>query len=681
METIRTTCALDCQDACGIDADVENGRIVRLRGAEDHPYTEGFLCIRLNRFLDRLYGPERVTKPRLKTKSNWKDIEWDDALDLAAERFQKAVDEHGSESILYYMDVGSFGISKQYNIRLFNRLGGPTVASGSLCLSAGIAGMNQSLGRIAGHDPTDMYNSRMIVLWGRNPAAYSVHLVPLLRRARERGIEIVLIDPVRNESAKFCDRHYAPKPGGDGFLALGICKYLLEMDKADKEFMKTRCGNPGAIEDMAASFGWEELAVGAGLPEEKLKEIAALFEEMHPACVLMGKGPQHYRQGTEITRLILSAIAVSGNIGVPGGGLQYNSEFWSAFDQTLKGDEFVTSRRTAPKGILGEAILNMNAPPLRAAYINGGNPATQCPNSKKVAKALRSLDFVTVVDAFMTDTAECADLFLPCAMFLEERDVRPASWNPYVGPVVPAAKPLGDVKTDWEILGELALRMGIDDPYLGKPVEVLLEAALGPMAKHGLDPKEAMTSVFKKPSAQDVPFADGDFSTPSGKFEFLDDWEPVQASVTRTIPPSTPFSGTKTNGDNDLETIPKSDQWESDFPLYLLSLKNPKSQASQTLEATQDKTEPLAWLHPDTAARFGVQENDTGQLVSEFGSYCVKFSIDNGLREDVCVARAGGWMKKNRGINVITGDVLSTTGECPSYYETKVRVVVDSQVD
>ena len=699
MKTIRTTCALDCQDACGIDADVEDGRVVRLRGAHDHPYTEGFLCIRLNRFLDRLYGPERVTRPRRKTKSGWREIAWDDALDLAAEKFRAAVDEYGSTSILYYMDVGSFAISKQYNIRLFNRLGGPTVASGSLCLSAGIAGVLQSLGRVSGHEPSDMLNSRMVVLWGRNPAAYAVHLVPLIKRARERGIEIVLIDPVRNESAKFCDRHYAPRPGGDGFLALAICKHLLDSGKADRVFLENRSANPEAIKRMAASFSWDRLAAGSGLPPETLREIARLFEGNHPACILMGKGPQHYRQGTEITRLILAAAAVSGNIGVPGGGFQYSSDFWAPFDRSLMGEAFVTKRRTAPKGILGEAILNIqnpptggsvpptggsvpptgeSGPPLRAAFINGGNPVTQCPNSKKVAKALRSIDFVVVVDQFMTDTAECADLFLPCAMFLEERDVRPASWNPYVGPVIPAAEPLDGVKTDWQIIGELAKRMGVEDPYLGKPVEKLLEGVLAPMAAHGLDPKRAMSEVFRKPNAPDVAFAEGDFSTRSGKFEFLEAWAPDGlGGVSGT---DSPVGGTDPPvGGSDRAEGPGTPDGEDDpYPLNLLSLKDPKSQASQTLESTQERREAKAWLHPETAARFGVKENAEGRLVSAYGSYQVRFVLDNGVRTDVCVARAGGWLKKDRGINVLTGDILSTVGECAGYYETKVRVVMDA---
>ncbi len=678
METIRTTCALDCQDACGIDADVEDGRIVRLRGAQDHPYTEGFLCIRLNRFLDRLYGPERVTRPRQMTKSGWREIAWDDALDLAAEKFRAAVDEYGSTSILYYFDVGSFAISKNYNIRLFNRLGGPTVASGSLCLSAGIAGMLQSLGRVSGHDPLDLFNSRMVVLWGRNPAAYAVHLVPLLKRAREEGIEIILIDPVRNESAKFCDRHYAPRPGGDGFLALGICKHLLDSGKADRDFLENRSANPEAIKRMAASFSWDRLAAGAGLPPETLREIALLFEGNHPACILMGKGPQHYRQGTEITRLILAAAAVSGNIGVPGGGFQYSSDFWAPFDRSLMGGAFVTKRRTAPKGILGEAILNIqnpptgeSVPPIRAAFINGGNPVTQCPNSKKVAEALRSIDFVTVVDSFMTDTAECADLFLPCTMFLEERDVRPASWNPYVGPVFPVAAPLDSVKTDWQIIGELAKRMGVEDPYLGEPVEKLLEGILAPMAAHGLDPKRAMSEVFRKPNAPDVAFAEGDFSTRSGKFEFLEAWEPDGAGGANGT--DSPVGG------SDRAEGPGPPDGEDDpYPLNLLSLKDPKSQASQTLESTQERREAKAWLHPETAARFGVKENAEGRLVSAYGSYQVRFVLDSGVRTDVCVARAGGWLKKDRGINVLTGDVLSTVGECPGYYETKVRVVMDA---
>ncbi len=682
MKTIRTTCALDCQDACGIDADVEDGRVVRLRGAQDHPYTEGFLCIRLNRFLDRLYGPERVTRPKRKTKSGWQEIAWDDALDLAAEKFRAAVDEYGSTSILYYMDVGSFAISKQYNIRLFNRLGGPTVASGSLCLGAGLAGMLQSLGRVSGHEPSDMLNSRMVVLWGRNPAAYAVHLVPLIKRARERGIEIVLIDPVRTESAKFCDRHYAPRPGGDGFLALAICKHLLDSGKADRKFLENRSANPEAIEKMAESFSWDRLAAGCGLPPETLREIAGLFERNHPACILMGKGPQHYRQGTEITRLILAAAAVSGNIGVPGGGFQYSSDFWAPFDRSLMGEAFVENRRTVPKGILGEAILNTENPPLRAAFINGGNPVTQCPNSKKVAKALRSIDFVTVVDQFMTDTAECADLFLPCAMFLEERDVRPASWNPYVGPVIPAAAPLDGVKTDWQIIGELAKRMGVEDPYLGEPVEKLLEGILAPMAAHGLDPKRAMSEFFRKPNAPDVAFAEGegggDFSTRSGKFEFLEAWTPDGLGGVSGA--DSPAGGTDppVGGTDRAEGSGAPDGEDDPYPLNLLSLKDPKSQASQTLESTQERREAKAWLHPETAARFGVKENAEGRLVSAYGSYAVRFVLDDGVRTDVCVARAGGWLKKDRGVNVLTGDVLSTYGETPGYYETKVRVVMDA---
>ncbi|MFQ5692234.1 MAG: molybdopterin-dependent oxidoreductase, partial [Nitrospinota bacterium] len=621
MRTIRTTCALDCQDACGIDADVEDGRIVRLRGAKDHPYTEGFLCIRLNRFLDRLYSPERVLSPLRRTKAGWAPMAWEDAIDLAAGKIRSAVEAHGPTSILYYMDVGSFGISKQFNIRLFNRLGGPTVASGSLCLSAGIAGMLQSLGRLAGHEPSDLLNSRMVVLWGRNPAAYSVHLVPLLRRARERGIEVVLIDPVRNESAKFCDRHYAPRPGGDGHLALAVCKHLLESGKADRDFLNRRSANPEAIGRMAGEFSWEDLAAGSGLSVGTLREVAGLFERNRPATVLMGKGPQHYRRGAEITRLILSALAVSGNLGVRGGGFQYSADFWGAFDRSLDGSAFVTHRRTVPKGALGEAILNIKDPPLRVAFVNGGNPVAQCPHSAKVARALRSIDFVVVVDAFRTDTAECADLFLPCALFLEERDVRAASWNPYVGPVIPAVSPPAGVRTDWEILGLLAERLGIEDAYLGRPVEDLLRAALSPMAAHGLDPDRAVSEVFRKPDCPEVAFADGVFGTPSGKFEFPEDWTP----------------------DGTVEA-------DGRYPLRLLSLKNPKFQASQALESLQEGKGPTAWLHPETAARLGVKEGARGRLVSPQGEYGVRFALSDGLRTDVCVARAGGWLKKDRGI-------------------------------
>ena len=646
METVRTTCAFDCHDACGIDADVEDGRIVRLRGARDHPHTEGFLCLRMNRFLDRLYSPERVTSPLRKTEGGWEKISWDEALDLITGKIRVAVEEYGPLSILYYMSAGSFGLSNWYNIRLFNRLGGPTVSSGTLCHTAGLAGMKRSLGDCVVSEPADMLNSQMVVLWGRNPAAYSVHMVPIIKKARERGAKVLLIDPVRNDSAKFCDRHYAVKPGGDGHLALAICKHLLETGRADRNFMESRSANPEAVEQLAGRFSWETLSEGSGLSVEVLLEIADLFVHHRPAKVCMGRGPQHYRQGSEFTRLILAVCAVSGNLGVKGGGFDYDASAFLSFDRSLDGREFATCHRTMPKALLGEAILSMEDPPLRVAYIHGGNPVTQHPNSTKTAKALRSINFVTVVDAFMTDTAECADLFLPCALFLEEKDVRAASWNPYVGPVVPVVRPPEGVKTDWEILSLLAKRLGIEDRYLGHPIEKLLGAVLRPIAKHGLDPDSAVGEVFRQPDWPKVAFADGAFATPSGQFEFLEEWDPDGPSV----------------GD-------------ARYPLNLLSLKDSNFQASQMLESQQEESAPTAWLHPETAARFGIQESAEGQLVSPHGEYGVRFALDDGLRTDVCLARVGGWLKKNRGINVLTEDVLSTAGECPAYYETKVRVI------
>lgn len=649
LETIKTTCTLDCQDACGVEAEVENGRIVRLRGSKTHPYTEGFLCIRLNRYLDRLYNSGRVTSPLQKTKGGWRKISWDDAIDLAASKFRVAVDAYGSAAILYYMSSGSFGISNRYNIRLFNRLGGPTVASGSLCLSAGVAGMVQSLGLSMCPAPSEMVNSRMIVLWGRNPAAYSIHMIPLIKKARENGAKIILIDPIRNESAKFCDRHYAPKPGGDGYLALAICKFLLEEDKADREFLENATANAEAIERMCQRFSWDELSVGCGLSVETLWEIAILFGLNHPATICMGRGPQHYRQGAEITRLILAACAVSGNIGVQGGGYNYNSDFWGPFDRSLDGGEFATSHRTAPKAIIGEAILNMKDPPIRAAYIHGGNPVTQCPNSQKVARALRSIDFVTVVDSFLTDTAECADLFLPSAMFLETRDIRAAGWNPYVGPVVPAVQPPEGVKTDWEIVGLLAQRLGIEDPYLGQPIEKFLPKSLAPIEKHGLNPARAINEVFRNPECPRIPFEGGVFATPSSKFEFLEEWEP--------------------------EGGPEVDER---FPLRLLSLKYQRYQSSQVLESQQKGSEATAWIHPETATQFGLGEGARGRLLSPSGECEVLFALDKGLRKDVCLVRSGGWMKKGHGVNVLTEDILTNSGECSGYYETRVRPVAQS---
>ncbi|MBI2881277.1 MAG: molybdopterin-dependent oxidoreductase [Candidatus Tectomicrobia bacterium] len=633
-KTVRTTCTLDCQDACGVLVRVEEGRPTRLLGDPDHPYTRGFLCHRLNRFLDRFQSPDRITRPLKREDGAWKPVSWDEALDLAARKIREVIDAHGPLAILCYQGNGSFGISKQFNVRLFNRLGGATVATGSLCLAAGSRGAELSAGNSAYHPPKDILNSRCILLWGKDPAGTMVHMVPLLQEAAAGGAQILLIDPVKTRSARLACEHYMPRPGSDAFLAAGIAKAMLERDLADLESLDGRCDQAEAYLSLIRATPKERICERTDMSWEQISRIAAAYGTRKPASILPGKGVQHYRNGVEIMRHLYSLAALSGNLGVPGGGVSFAASPWEPFDLDLKGFALAQDARAAPKPVIGECIRSYTDPPLKMAWVMGGNPVGQTADAARVAEAFRSLDFVVVADLFLSDTAACAHLFLPCTTFLEEEDLRSSGWQEYVGKVRRAVDPVGEAKPDWEIMGLLAERLGIEDEYLGKPVETLLEGA---------------TSTFRRRGIPFEAFEEGPVAVPgrtqvaaSSGFQFV-------TSLTD------PLRGT------------------AEFPLQLLALKNPKWQHSQ-IPLEEQRGRPRAFVHPDAARARGLRENDPVVLISPRGRMEARVALERGQRPDCVVVHEGGWLRLGRNPNVLSAPAMSEGAEGACYYDTWVRL-------
>lgn len=346
-KTIRTTCVLDCQDACGVLVQVEDGRPTRLLGDPDHPYTRGFLCHRLNRFLDRFNSPDRITRPLKRENGAWVPISWDEALDLAAMKIQEVIDTYGPLAILFYQGNGSFGISKQFHVRLFSRLGGVTAATGSLCLAAGTRGVELSRGGLS-HSPRDIRNSRCVLLWGKDPAGTMVHMVPLLKEATAKGAKILLIDPVKTRSAHLASEHYMPRPGTDAFLALGIARALLEQDLVDHEFLRTHCDQSEAYLSLIRSTSKERICETTDMSWAEVSRIAEAYGTLKPASIHPGKGVQHYRNGVEIMQHLYSLAGISGNLGIPGGGVNFATSPWEPFDLDLKGFALAKDTRAAP---------------------------------------------------------------------------------------------------------------------------------------------------------------------------------------------------------------------------------------------------------------------------------------------------------------------------------------------
>jgi len=440
-KTIVTTCALDCPDNCGMLAEVKDGRIIRLKGNPEHGHTKGFLCQKGYKYLNRVYSSNRILSPLKRSNDGWKRISWDEALNTIAEKIRFFLEVYGNGSIMHFQRSASWGASKHLVRRLFNLMGGVTGTKGSLCAGSVMAAQQSDMGARLGNDPEDVLNSKVIIIWGRDPAKSSIHYLPILKRAHQKGARLILIDPVRTKTASICDEHIALYPGSDGHLAIGMAKKILEMGLIDSSFVKDYALGYEKYVSLVSSFYMKEISERCRLEPKEIERLALTYAENKPASILLGYGINKWVHSPEMIRLIDALGAITGNIGRSGGGINHGFQTRRLFDLKVLAPVAARYRREIPEPVLGQGILDAADPSIRMIWINGSNPVVSCPNSYKVIRALKSLDFIVVVDHFMTDTADLAHIFLPTTTFLEEEDIVVSWGHNWIGPVNEVIEP------------------------------------------------------------------------------------------------------------------------------------------------------------------------------------------------------------------------------------------------
>jgi anaerobic selenocysteine-containing dehydrogenase len=643
MSTVRTTCTRDCPDTCAVVAYVENGRVVKLQGDPTHPTTRGFLCQKTYQYPTRVHSADRILHPLKRSKGGWTRITWDEALDTLAERLTTLKLHDGSLSVLHYQSAGSMGLLKALNHRFFNLWGGVTEAVGSLCSGAGIAGQLKSYGAVRSHAPQDLLNSRTIVLWGRNPIVTNVHMLPFLKAAREQGATVVVIDPRRSETVKYADQYVAIKPGGDPYLALGVAQALCRQGWVDREFVTSATANFAAFERLLESVDGDTIIDRTGLSGDVIADLARLYGTQRPGSIHLGMGLQRWMAGAEVFQLINALAALTGNIGVPGAGVNYASRLPSLLDLSWLAEQRAEARRFMLRPSIGRDLLTPHDPPVRLAWICGANPVTQALNSDIVRQALARLEYVVVNDIYLTDTAQYAHLFLPTTTFLEEEDLVVTDWwHSYFGYVRPATPPCGQARSDLSIFQGVAERLGFGSEMDGSP-GAWIERLIAPMRGYGITLDRLRDEGWvRHPLAQDVPFADRTFYTGSGKFEFPTTCEEV------------------------FQPAP-------DYPLYLISGKTNTRLNSQVLDRERDIL-PRVSVHPDVLAAVGLLEGEEAVVESPFGHMHVRVHADAEQRHDTVFTGQGAWLSAGGTPNQLTGNVISHHGQLGAYNHVSVRV-------
>jgi anaerobic selenocysteine-containing dehydrogenase len=642
---IYTSCTLDCPDGCGIVAHVQNGKVVKLEGHADHEFTKGYLCAKTYRFPRRLYSSERELHPLKREDgtpdSPWVRIGWDEALDLIADRIRHFKESTGSLSMMHYQRTGSWGATKKLNHRFWNLLGGVTTPRGSLCSGAARAGQKLDFGVRLGHDPSDIANSKLVLLWGRNPLATNLHLVPLLKSVRDAGGRVILVDPIRSESATICDEHVQPRVATDAALALAMAKVILHEGLQDQDFVSENTSGFAEFCELVDSHSLESLASECGLAVDAVQSLAREYATTKPASIQLGWGLNKYKSSAEIFRCVDALAAICGQIGVAGAGVTHGYDTQRLFDKRVEAEDRAQFHRTIPEPLLAKGLLEASDPPVRMLFVTGGNPVNQSPNSNLVAKALRTLELVVVVDSFLTDTTDHAHIFLPTTTFLEEEDVLVSWGHNILGGVNPAVDPVGESRSDLWIFQQLANRLGIGDEMAGTPRE-WLKRIMQPLEDKGVPVDRLFEGPVRCPVSPLVPFADLKFPTASGKFEFI----------------------------ADVELTPRFD---SDYPLTLVTNFSKKWLLSQMTEAEHPKS-AVVRVGLEAARDAGVVNGQMARLRSSVGELEVEVAVDSRIGPGMVMMAVGTWMKRGGGVNILTEDVMSNYGEMAAYGETRVRL-------
>lgn len=629
-----TACTLDCPDACSLVAEIGPGGL-RLRGNPDHPFTRGFVCPKLDVHRRRLASPHRLRSPRLKVAGRWRDIGWDEALGLCAEKIGRCRDE--PRSILHVRGSGNRGVVKALSNLFFRRLGASGL-HGSLCDAAGIEACMKDFGCLRTNDISDILNTSALVNWGRDLARGSVHLAAMVRALRKKGVPVVTIAPGTDTAQGFTDHFVRVKPGTDRFLAAAVLREVLRRKGVAPE-VAAACHDPASFGDLLAESGPRLLEWCGARPED----VALLVDHYAgplPVATLLGWGLQRYRFGGQNVRFINALAMLSGQVGRSGGGAYFGLS--SMANLVLPWKAETAYGRTLLKPDLARELRRAD-PPVRMAWVECINPANQFPKAAAVAEALAGLDFVVVADAFMTDTAEVADLILPVALMLEQEDVVGSFLHEYVQWSARAVEPPQGVRTDYQILSELGGRLS-PPVILPEPEAALRQALDAPDLDASLE--DLRRTGFVRSTHPSVAFENLRFGHGDGLYRLpprLD--PPVEAS--------------------------------HGYPLQLLTLINRRFVHSQILPEEQGGS-PVVTVHPRTLRSLGLTPG-AGWLVTELGRLEVRLAADESMHPDCVVYRRGPWGKSGGGVNRIIGFVETDMGGTGAYYEQRCRLEQGAQ--
>lgn len=674
MESYLTACPRNCYSTCSFRIWTENNRLIRIEPDPNNLAVPEGPCLKGLSYIERTHSPDRILYPLKKNGSTFRRINWDEALKELTDKLIYFKHTFGSHSILFYASSGMSGLLNSVSMNFWKIFGGTTTVYGNLCWPAGLEATKICLGENKHSLPWDLENSRLIVVWGKNPAECNIQQMIPIEKAQEKGAKLIVIDPRRTPSAERADILLQPKPGTDGNLALVMSKIIIENNLHDMEFISSHVKGFEEFRESLDKINIDRAADECGVKADLIWEVSEMIGKIKPMTLIAGYGMQRFSNGGQTTRCLLSLPVITGNIGKSGAGWQYANLQSYVFDKIKEPDAYYPSaekdipfRRIIPTARLGETMLQLTSPELKMAWVERGNPLAQNPDSKKIQEAFRKLEYRVVVEQFMTDTALEADLILPAKSMFEQSDIIGSYWNPYISLRQKVINPPGEVKPETEIYYNLAQSLAFHAEEIlenipvpdDRAIENWLKKELTKFPELSLDKLQEHPSIA--PGLQEIAFSDMKFDTPSGKIELYSE-KALQDWSVNPLP--------------SWEPLKNPDKGKYSLMLMSPNTKNRIHSQFGNLEVIKilDPGPHVSISYNDARDR-KINEGDTVQVYNDNGKVSLSAKIDFSLRPGNVLIYNGYWNHTEGSPNMLTKGLETDMGNGTAFHDTWVEVV------
>lgn len=663
MKEYKSVCPYDCPDACGLIVSVDNNKVISVRGDRAHAFTRGTLCPKMAHYEKVIHSPLRLKSPmkRVGKKGIGEDqytrISWDEALDAIVNNFKETIDTYGSESILRYSYAGTMGVIQSPAADYFFRCIGATDQDRGICSPAKQAGFRSVYGDTLAIKPQEAQHSDLIVLWGMNATATDVHILHDVNIAKKKGARVWIIDTHKTYTFSQAHEHIIVKPGSDGALALGMLHIIHRDGLADIDFIKQHVrGYDELVKDVLLDFTPEKASEICGVSVERMTEFAHAYAKSKAPFIRLGSGLSRYGNGAMTCRAINALPAVVGAWQHLGGGL-LSSASGSKFvgkEVMQQAHVHAPAKRLMPMVKLGEMLTDSEGTKVHSLYVFSTNPAITAPDQNIVRKGLMRDDLFTVVhERFFTDTCKYADIILPATTSVEHDDIYNSYGHYTIGTGYKLIEPIGESRSNWQVIAELAKRMGLEDDFFDLSEKDLIEQIVRTSSR--ISKRDQELILNGEPVEMTVPESyKMDFKTPSGKIELYNpqDVEPL----IRYMPPY---------GDN--------------APFWLINGNDIRILDSSFCELDFNDPELMKLrIHPEDAKMYNINDGAEIEIYNDRGSVKIKAYYDDEVQRGTLVTLGVWWQSQSSdphvAINALTAARPTDQGWGSTFYDVQVHI-------